>query len=133
MSQENMEVVRKAFDAFARDDMDGLLELVDETVVVTQPHEVPGISGQQHGHSGVLEAFSIWPELWDDYRIEILRVADAGDQVVVTSNTRGRGKQSGVEVEMEFSFGFTLRNGKIVEFKIFLREDQALEAAGLLK
>ena len=122
MPQENIEIVRNAFDAFTRDDIQGVLRLCDEDIVITQPPELPGVSRQQRGHSGVLEAFSIWPEQWDDYRIEILRTADSGDYVVVTTRTGGRGKQSGVEVEMEFAFVFTVRDEKIVEMQIFMRE-----------
>jgi ketosteroid isomerase-like protein len=131
MSQENVEIVGNAFGAFTRGDIEGVLRLCDEDILITQPRELPGVSQQQHGHSGVLEAFSIWPEQWDDYRMEILRMVDSGDHVVVTTRARGRGKQSGVEVEMEFSFAFCVRNERIVEMRIFMREDQALEAAGL--
>ena len=67
----------------------------------------------------------------DDYDIEILLIADRGDYVVVTARTGGRGKQSGVEVEVNLLFVFSVRDGKIVELKIFTREGQALEAAGL--
>jgi ketosteroid isomerase-like protein len=63
----------------------------------------------------------------------ILRTVDSGDYVVVTAGTGGRGKQSGVEVKMEFAFVFTVRDEKIVEWQIFVHEDQALEAAGLRK
>jgi ketosteroid isomerase-like protein len=131
MSAEYLEVVREAFEAFSRDDIEGVLRLCDENIVITQPPELPGASPQQRGHSGVLEAFEIWPEQWDDYRIEILRMADCGDQVLVTTRQGGRGKQSGIQVEMEIMFVFTVRNEKIVEMQIFMREDQALEAAGL--
>ncbi len=131
MSQENVKIVQAAFAAFAQGDIEGVLRLCDENIVVTQPEGLPGVSPQQRGHSGVLEAFSIWPEQWDDYRIEILRIADVADCVVVTSRTGGRGKQSGVEVEMEFSYVLSVRNEKIAELQIFMREDQALEAAGL--
>jgi uncharacterized protein len=131
MSQENIEIVRNAFDAFTRGDLEGVLRLCDENIVITQPPELPGVSPQQRGHNGMLEAFGIWPEQWDDYQIEILRIADAGDYVVVTTKQGGRGKQSGVEVEMEFTFVFTVRDEKIVEWQIFMHEDQALEAAGL--
>ena len=131
MSQQNLEVVRNAFDAHTRDDIEGVLRLCDENIVVTQPKELPGVSPQQRGHTGVLEAFSIWPEQWDDYYIEILRTADSGDYVVVTARTGGRGKQSGVEVKMEFAFVFTVRDEKIVGMQIFIHEDQALETAGL--
>jgi ketosteroid isomerase-like protein len=131
MSEENVEIVRNAFDAFSRGDIEGVLRLCDEDIVISQPQELPGASRQQRGHSGVLEAFRIWPEQWDDYEIEILRIADIGDHVVVISRTGGRGKQSGVEVEMGFSYVLTVRDERIVELKIFMREDQALEVAGL--
>ena len=63
MSEENVEIVRKAFAAFERGDMEALLRLADEDIVITQS-DVPGIPAQQHGHRGVLEAFAVWPELW---------------------------------------------------------------------
>jgi ketosteroid isomerase-like protein len=79
-----------------------------------------------------LEAFAIWPEQWDDYRIELLKIAAApGGKVFVTTRNRGRGKQSGVEVDMDFSFVFTVRGAKISEWRLFVQADQALEAAGL--
>jgi ketosteroid isomerase-like protein len=110
-----------------------VLQLCHEDITITQPPELPGVSRQQRGHNGVLEAFSIWPEQWDDYYVEILRTVDSGDYVVVTARTGGRGKQSGVEVKMEFAFVFTVGDEKIVEWQIFVHEDQALEAAGLRK
>jgi ketosteroid isomerase-like protein len=132
MSQENVEVVRNAFDAFTRGDTEGVLRLCDESIVITQPPELPGVPRQQHGHPGVLEAFGIWPEQWDDYHIEISRiVADPGDYVVVATQQGGRGKRSGVDVQMDFTFVFTVRGGKIVEWQIFMNEEQAVEAAGL--
>jgi ketosteroid isomerase-like protein len=132
MSEQNVEIVRNAFDAFTRGDIEGVLRRADENIVITQPTELPGATPQQRGHSGVLEAFAIWPEQWDDYRIEILRiVADPGDHVVVATRQSGRGRQSGIEVETEMTFVFTVRDKKIVELQLFMREDQALEAAGL--
>jgi ketosteroid isomerase-like protein len=131
MSQENVEIVRNAFDAYDRGDIEGVLRRCDESIVITQPPDLPGVPPKQRGHSGVLEAFGIWPGQWDDYRIEILRVTDAGDHVMVTTHQGGRGKQSGVDVEMDFTFVFTVRARKIFEWRIFMDEEQALEAAGL--
>ncbi len=132
MSQENVEIVRTAFAAFECGDTDALLELCDEEIAITQPPDLPGIPREQRGHSGVLEALAIWPEQWEGYRTELVRiVADRGHLVVVTARNRGRGKQSGVPVEMDFTFVFTVSDEKIVEWRLFMREDQALEAAGL--
>ncbi len=131
MSQENVEIVRAAFGAFERGDMEGVLRLCDENVEITQAAELLDVSRHQHGHAGVLEAFALWPDQWDDFRVEILRIADVGGRVLVTAMNHGRGKGSGVQVELRFSFLFSLRGGKIVEWRIFVREDEALEAAGL--
>ena len=134
VSEENVEIVRSAFAAFDGGDMEGVLRLCDEDIVITQPRELPDASREQRGRPGVLEAFAIWPEQWDDYRIEILELAGApGDKVFASTRTRGRGKQSGIEVEMDFSFVFTIRDAKITEWRLFVQEDQALEAAGLSK
>jgi ketosteroid isomerase-like protein len=131
MSQENVEIVRSAFQAFEQGDMEAVLRLCDENIEITQAPELLGVPRNQHGHAGVLEAFAIWPDLWDDYQIEILRLADIGDHVIVTTINRGRGKDSGVPVEMPFAFLFSVRAGKIAEWRLSMREEQALEAAGL--
>jgi ketosteroid isomerase-like protein len=134
MSEESVEIVRSAFAAYQRGDMEGLLRHCDEDIVITQPAELPGAPTEQRGHRGVREAMSVWPEQWDDYRIEVLKIAPApGGKVLSTQRTFGRGKQSGIEVEMDFSFVFTVRDGKITEWRLFVQEDQALEAAGLSK
>ena len=128
-----MEIVLQAFDAFGRGDFEGVLRAFDEDVVITQPAELlDAPSVQQYGHAGVREAFALWPEQWDEYRVESVRVlADPADQVVVATRQSGRGRQSGIEVEMEFTFLFTVQNRKIREWRLFLHEAQALAAAGL--
>jgi uncharacterized protein len=132
MSEENVEIVRDAFAAFTRGDIEGVLRLCDEDILIVQAPELPGAPPEQHGHQGLVEAFALWPDQWDDYRIEILSIVPApGDRVFVTQRSHGRGKQSGLEVEMDFWFVFTVRTGKISEWRLFVQEDQALEAAGL--
>jgi ketosteroid isomerase-like protein len=113
MSQANVEIVQAAFRAFEKGDLGGVLRLCDEKIEITQAAELLGASRQQHGHAGVLEAFAIWPELWDDYRVEITRLADFGERVMVTTVNRGRGKESGVPVEMPFTFLFSVRAGRL--------------------
>jgi ketosteroid isomerase-like protein len=126
-----VEIVQAAFRAFEQGDFEGILRLCDEDIEITQPAELPGVSPRQHGHAGVLEAFAIWPEQWDDYRIDILRVADMDDYVLVTTLQSGVGKGSGVRVETRFSFLFSVRAGKIAEWRMFMQEADALAAVGL--
>jgi len=131
MSQENVEVVQAAFRAFENGDMDGVLRLCDEDIEIIQDADLLGAPARQHGHAGVVEAFALWPDLWDDFRIEILRLDDFGDHVMVPTVNRGRGKDSRVPVEMPFTFLFLIRAGKIAEWRLFMSEAQAVEAVGL--
>jgi ketosteroid isomerase-like protein len=70
-------------------------------------------------------------EVWDDFRLEPLEFIDAGDKVVVSHIVRGRGKGSGVEVELPSTNVYTLRDGLMTEVRMYREHAQALEAAGL--
>jgi ketosteroid isomerase-like protein len=132
LAEQNVELIRSAFDAYQRGDIDGVLAVCAENIVIIQAPEVvvTGVAPRQQGHDGVLEAFGIWPNQWDDFEIEIRRiVAHPGDHVVVETLQRGRGKQSGVEVEAEFFFTFAVRDGRVAEWRIFVDEGDALAAA----
>jgi ketosteroid isomerase-like protein len=130
MSQDSVDLVRRAFEAFERSDFDAILDMCDEGIVIRQPRELPGAPETQHGHSGVLEAFELWPQQWDDYGIEILYLRDVDDHVVAHTRQWGRGKSSGIKLELPLTFVFTIRSGKIVEWQLFLREEDAIEAVG---
>ena len=132
MSHQKVEIVRAAIDAFVRGDNEGVLSLCDEDIEITQAVGFPGIPDKLHGHAGVLEAFDLWSEQWDDYRTEILRVADLGDRVMVTQIVRGRVKGSVVQVQMPLPLLFSVRTGKISEWHMFASEEEALKAVGLL-
>jgi ketosteroid isomerase-like protein len=130
MSQENVEIVRAAFDAFSRGDMESVLRPMDPEIVVIEPSDVPDAM-TYHGHVGVMEAIAGWPDQWDDYQIEAVQIVDAGEHVVVKTHQRGRGKGSGVQVESEIWFVFRFRASKVTEWRMFGAEQEALEAVGL--
>jgi len=132
MSQENVEIVRAAFEAFARGDIESVLGVCDEEILVTQPAEMPGAAPLPRGHASVLEAISAWPDEWDDYRIEIVRTVDVANYVVATVHQTGRGKATGIPVETEATMVFAIRQGKIAEWRMFMQEQEALEAVGLV-
>jgi ketosteroid isomerase-like protein len=129
MSQENVEIVRSAFEDFGQGDMASLLAKVDPDIVIVQPRELGGAT--QRGHAGVHEAFALWPEQWDNYEATITNTIDVGEQVVVAVRTTGRSRATGLDLTADFSFVMTLRDGKITSWRLFLHDDEALEAAGL--
>ena len=56
---------------------------------------------------------------------------DAGDEVVVTANTPGRGKGSGAQVAMTVYWVIAVKDGKIARLHEYSTKARALEAAGL--
>ena len=66
MSQENVELVQAAFDAYFRGDEPGLLELVASDVVITQFPEQVDVR-DYHGHEGFREVMSEWVGSWHDW------------------------------------------------------------------
>jgi ketosteroid isomerase-like protein len=73
-------------------------------------------------------------QFWEDFdeaHVEPQELIDAGDSVLAGLTFRGRGKQSGVEVNMEVFQLWTFRDGKVIRGQGFFDREEALEAAGL--
>jgi ketosteroid isomerase-like protein len=132
VSRQNLETVQAAFEAYYRGDMGRVAELADPDLVVTQTAEMPDAETFR-GRRGFIDAIEAWQEAWDDFRVERLCTRDIGDHVLTTVRQRARGKRSGVEVEGLFTFVFTLKAGRLVRWRMFADEDEALEAVGLLQ
>ena len=114
MSQENVEAVRRMYDAYARGDFATGLSYLDSGIEFSRPAEEPG-GGTYHGHDGVIEAFRGWTGAWDDYRVAVEELTDLGEHVLARTRHHGRGKGSGVEVEREIFQLWTLRQTRSCE------------------
>ena len=102
MSQENVEIVRQASDAFARRDWDSLADVLDPNV--EQHGTVGGVEEGQVAR-GIDQVRQIWEteenEIWDEHRLEPQQFFHAGDRVVIFQREYQRGKSSGVELVVE--------------------------------
>ena len=130
MSRENVDVVRRNFEAGRRGDWEAFLRDVDPTVEFV---ELPAFGTRTYnGHEGVLNALRWWPSQWDEFETELLQVIDIDDEHVVSLiRNNGRGKTSGVEVTEEVAFLSTFRDRKVARVEMFRSVAEALEAAGL--
>src|SRR5919106_5939088 len=133
MSQENVEVVQRAYEALTRGDAEVLRDLVppDFTVDFSRRLADPFVFSRRDEMLAFFtaqarESWESWPT-WEPKEL-----IDAGDVVVALIRTRARGKSSGVEVDTHVWNVWTFRDGRPIEFKYF-GEDRAaaLEAAGL--
>jgi ketosteroid isomerase-like protein len=127
VSEENVEVVQAAFDAYLRGDEPAMFELAAPDIIVTQfPDQVD--VRDYHGHEGLRHVMTDWIDTWDDWSIEMLGVREIHGLVFVTALQRGRGKGSGAPIQSEVTLVFTVRQGRIARWKMFRSEQEALDA-----
>jgi ketosteroid isomerase-like protein len=130
MSEENVELARSGYEAYARGDIEAVLALLDSAIEVRPEQESMG-EDSYRGHEGFLKYVQRWLEPWDEYRLIPEQFIDAADKVLVIYRAVGRGKGSGIEVESRWSHLWTIRDGKAVRLEIFAKPDEGLRAAGL--
>jgi uncharacterized protein len=131
MSQENVEIVRRAFAAYSRGDVDGAVSDFAPDCRYTAAGVIPDRTGVFHGPEGYKEFMGWLRSEFDDVQAEVDELIDAGDTVVVGSTLRGRGRQSGAQAQITFWQVWTVLNGKFVRGQGFASRADAFEAAGL--
>ena len=125
MSEQNVELVRRIYDAWdreesARDFISADVEYVNPSYAV-EP-------GKRHGRA----SFRVVRETYEDFRIAIERYIDAGgDDVLVLARYTASGRGSGVPLEGEHGYLWTVKDGQAVRFRWFSSHREAFEAAGL--
>jgi ketosteroid isomerase-like protein len=130
--------MRQVYEAFNRRDMEAFLALSSHPAVdfhtATDEAGVPfgvDLSDSYHGHEGLATFAQQWLAAWQDYRIEPEEVIDCGDRLVVLLRHRGRGMESGVEIDQEFAQLVHLRRGLVMRIETFWDRARALQAVGL--
>ena len=132
MSQENVEIVRRLYDAVNLSGLGAVTDFLHPEVDVVPPPNWPEGSALLRGRERVQEFARQWMETFEDFRVEPERYVDSGgEEVVVYVRDRGRIKGSGTEIDNRLIHVWTLTGGKVIRWQLFAEEDQALEAAGL--
>ena len=131
MSQENVEIVRAGYDLLLQGDLDAFEDWITPDVVIVQPPEVPDAKTYE-GPAAVAKAWQDWPDQWEDFRLDLIDLTDVGDDVVVSETRhRGRGRESGIEMDFRVFYVHYLRDGKLARMEMFFSREQALDAVGL--
>ena len=134
VSRENVEVVRRIYEAWLGGEDDAALELIDPAFELhpAEGTDWVGLEDLYRGHEGMRDYLALIYEVFDDYRAEVEDMLDAGDQVVSLAVEHARGKASGAAVEARHTAHvWTLRDGKAVRLELFWDRERALERAGL--
>jgi ketosteroid isomerase-like protein len=129
MSQENVEIVRRVYEGWARGDFsEG--DFFDPQVEFEMVDWPEGSSSR--GRNAMWRSWRAALSAWEDFRAEPIEFIDAGqDTVVVLNRIEGRGKGSGAEVHADTAVVLNLDAGKVVKLALYWDAAVALKVAGL--
>jgi uncharacterized protein len=131
MSEENVEIIRRVYDAAAQRDAETVLALYDPEVELDVSRLGLADLNVYHGHDGLRSLFREWNEIWGKIEYDYEELIDAGEHVVSVVTRHARGRASGAGVERPFALVWTLREAKVVRVVWFLTREEALETAEL--
>jgi len=130
VSQSNVDLVRRVHEALNTRDERALPELFDPEFVWVQNPNAPD-PRTFHGHDGIRELVATVDDAFDEVRLEPAELIEVGDRVVVLGQMKARGKGSGIPIEEDRAWIWTVRDGKVVRHETYADHPSALEAAGL--
>jgi uncharacterized protein len=119
--QQNVDIVRRGYDAFGRGDLDSLLALFDENIewISSGPADLP-TAGTRRGREQVRDFFKAVNDVFDIQRFEPQTFIAQGDRVVVLGEDSSRVKATGKIIDGQWAHVFTLDGGKIVGFREYV-------------
>ena len=133
MLKENVESFKRATELLNRRDIESFLEMLDPEVE-WHPALVTLLEGEATVYRGREEVRALLQDIFEafaDFRFEFSEIRDLGDRILAVGEMRGRGTESGAEIESPWAFLIQFRNGKATHVRVYLDPKQALEAAGL--
>jgi ketosteroid isomerase-like protein len=129
MSRENVEVARRWGEALNKRDLDALDHLAHDHYELHNPGTTGG--GVRRGVDEVRRWAEGFFDAWQTYSLEVERIIDAGETVVVLGRVRARGKTSGVTLDAPRAYIHTIRDGRLARTQVFNDHAEGLEAVGL--
>ena len=116
MSQQNVQAIRGLYEAFARGDFDAFEKGAARDLLWNEAENSLYASGNPYrGFPAVRDGvFAPTDREFDDFRVELAQLLDAGDHVIGTGRYRGRCKATGKELSTQFCHVLRLdANGKL--------------------
>ena len=132
MSQENVDVVKRANALLNRGDWDEMALLWHPDIVFRDLRNAADTQQALEGSRSVRALLAQWSEVFDDFGVEIFECVDTHAYVVCDSRWYATGKQSQMPVDVGQTDVYELRDGKIISVTLgYANAAEALEAVGL--
>jgi ketosteroid isomerase-like protein len=125
MSEQNLELARRAYDAFGRGDVPAVLGVLSEDVDWNTPGVLPH-SKEASGRDEVGQFFQGLVSTWQDFGLEIQDYVASGDRVCVIG--RAEGTLNGTRTGYGFVHAWTVRDGELARFDEYVDPDAEMLA-----
>jgi ketosteroid isomerase-like protein len=129
MSEENVELAFRAWNAVTRRDLDVHLALYDPDVEI-EPRTSVAVGTSYRGLDGVRRWWDDMLRTFPDIGMEVLEARDLGDLTLTATLMRGHGAGSDVLIEQTLWQVIEWRDRKCVWWGSYASEREALEAVG---
>lgn len=127
MFQEDVERLRRAYEAFNAGGVEAFLERLAPEFTLQDRDSSPDRAATRYGKEGIKQLFDSYMEAFDALRLEPQEFIDCGhDQIVVALHQRVRGKGSGAEVVGNIAHVWTMRGDAPYRLRIFGDKESAL-------
>jgi ketosteroid isomerase-like protein len=130
MSKQNIEFLRRGYEALERGDLNTFKALSRERLDPEFEFHHVWDGRVFKGYEGTMEWLSDAAETWTGYKQEVEEIIDLGEHVVVVLGISAQGAGSGVPVAQEFAVLWTFDGDRVVRARSFTSRAEALEAAG---
>lgn len=129
MASENLEIVKRGFDAFNERGIAGIIPLIHSDFEATTPPSLASEPDTYRGPDGIRRWFDSFDEVMDEIRWEPHQFREVGDRVVVEFTLRARGKTTGLDFGQDAVMVWEIRDGMASRLDLFQSLDEALVAA----
>ena len=132
MSEADVKLIRRAYEAWADEGPEALFELADPNIEWYPPPEAPE-PGPFRGHDQIRRQLESYAETFEEFRPELERIVETPtpERALVFATTHTRGKGSGAEVSIPVCHMIDMRDGLVTRVQIFTDRDLAIREAGL--
>jgi ketosteroid isomerase-like protein len=135
MSQENVDILLRASKHASAgttvEERESFLSILDPEIAWIVRGGPLDLRGEFHGIDRAREYYARWASAWEEWQWEIEEAREDGDLVVTHTWVTGRGRGSGVVLDMRIGQIWTFCDGKVIRYEALPSWDEALEAAGL--
>ncbi len=131
---DNVSILKQGYDAFARGDVPFVLSLFDPQIEWNEAEHFIYWNGApvRGGQAIVNDVFARLPKDFDGFRIEIKRIINGGDTLVVEARYKATAKATGKPFDSQTVHVWDFNSsGKILKFQQYTDTFQAAQVTGI--